>query len=87
VTVNSSSQYSSRMGQNTGTSNMGNNVIVIPIQIDFIDDHLHIQTQGRVSARCSNSGRAGPAACRHPDASKLPGLRHSTALLVLLTRT
>jgi hypothetical protein len=40
VTANSSSQYNSRIGQNTGTSNIGSSVIAIPIQTDFMDDHL-----------------------------------------------
>lgn len=32
------------MGQNTGTSNMVNSVIAMPMQMDFIDDHLqHMQ--------------------------------------------
>lgn len=84
VTVNSSSQYSSRMGQNTGTSNMGNSVIAIPIQMDFIDDHLHTHTitQGRVGARCRSMG-VGRFCCQHPSGAsttELLGLCRSSAL-------
>lgn len=59
VTVNSSSQYSSRMGQNTGTSNMGNSVIAIPIQMDFIDDHLRIHIHSHRAGSVHGPGLGG----------------------------
>jgi hypothetical protein len=40
VTTKSSSQYNSRIGQNTGTSKMLKNVMTSPIMNDFVEDHL-----------------------------------------------
>lgn len=45
VTTNSSTQYMSRMGQNTGTSNTLNSVMPSPTANDLVLDHL--QGQGR----------------------------------------
>ena len=43
VTKSSTNQYISRMGQNTGTSKMGKNVITKPIRTALNDEYLHSQ--------------------------------------------
>lgn len=46
VTAKSNNQYRSKMGQNTGTSNIVNSVIAMPMQMDFIEDHLQQKHEG-----------------------------------------
>lgn len=93
VTVNSSNQYSSRMGQNTGTSNMVNSVIASPIPIDFIDDHLQQNSPQSFAVTFTLSqmqDQCGPGCCckwpnHHSDC--LGGFACCTATCASLTRT
>ena len=48
VTVKSVNQYSKRMGQNTGRSNMGKNVMKKPISTDLNAEYLEEREKGEV---------------------------------------
>ena len=45
VRKNSTSQYSSRMGQNTGTSKAAKNVAANPKHSAFVDEYLQWQSE------------------------------------------
>lgn len=89
VRKNSTSQYSSRIGQKTGTSNAEKNVAAKPKSIAFADEYLHAQRagfsgQGKLDAatackKCHNQ-RAVLCCCRRAHQNLNSGSRLTKGL-------